>query len=75
MIVFRVQMEVYCFDFYVERVVREKIYEEKEQLVLQLVVLLKENDVFEDGGRQFLMEMQSCYGVRISDFDQQVYFV
>ena len=45
------QMEVYCSDFHAERAAREKIHEEKEQLALQLAILLKENHVFEDGGR------------------------
>lgn len=44
-------MEVYCSDFHAERAAREKIHEEKEQLALQLAVLLKEDNVFEDGSR------------------------
>ena len=56
-------MEVYCSDFHAERAAREKIHEEKEQLALQLAVLLKENNDFEDGGsRQTLMEVQSRSG-------------
>ncbi|XP_062937047.1 optineurin-like [Cynocephalus volans] len=76
MAVLRAQMEVYCSDFHAEREAREKIHEEKEQLALQLAILLKENNVFEDGGsRQFLMEMQSRHGARTSDPDQQAYLV
>ena len=74
--VLRAQMEVYCSDFHAERAAREKIHEEKEQLALQLAVLLKENNDFEDGGsRQTLMEVQSRRGARASDADQQVYLV
>ncbi|XP_058537857.1 optineurin isoform X3 [Neofelis nebulosa] len=74
MTVLRAQMEVYCSDFHAERAAREKIHEEKEQLALQLAILLKENNVFEDGGsRQSLMEMQSRHGARTSDPDQQAY--
>lgn len=51
MAVLRAQMEVYCSDFHAERAAREKIHEEKEQLALQLAILLKENNDFEDGGR------------------------
>uniref|UniRef100_A0A8C4MV46 Optineurin n=1 Tax=Equus asinus TaxID=9793 RepID=A0A8C4MV46_EQUAS len=75
MTVLRAQMEVYCSDFHAERAAREKIHEEKEQLALQLAILLKENNAFEDGGRQSLMEMQSRHGARTSDSDQQVYLV
>ncbi|XP_037366512.1 optineurin [Talpa occidentalis] len=76
MAVLRAQMEVYCSDFHAERAAREKIHEEKEQLALQLAILLKENNVFEDGGsRQSLMEMQSRHGARTSDSDQQAYLV
>ncbi|XP_072811477.1 optineurin isoform X3 [Vicugna pacos] len=76
MAVLRAQMEVYCSDFHAERAAREKIHEEKEQLALQLAVLLKENDAFEDGGsRQSLMEMQNRHGARASDADQQAYLV
>ncbi|XP_040307355.1 optineurin isoform X2 [Herpailurus yagouaroundi] len=73
MTVLRAQMEVYCSDFHAERAAREKIHEEKEQLALQLAILLKENNDFEDGGRQSLMEMQSRHGARTSDPDQQAY--
>ncbi|XP_036763988.1 optineurin isoform X4 [Manis pentadactyla] len=76
MAVLRAQMEVYCSDFHAERAAREKIHEEKEQLALQLAILLKENDAFEDGGsRRSLMEMQSRHGARTSDPDQQAYLV
>ncbi|XP_012586863.1 PREDICTED: optineurin isoform X2 [Condylura cristata] len=75
MAVLRAQMEVYCSDFHAERAAREKIHEEKEQLALQLAILLKENNAFEDGGRQSLMEMQSRHGARTSDSDQQAYLV
>ncbi|XP_028351523.1 optineurin isoform X2 [Physeter macrocephalus] len=76
MAVLRAQMEVYCSDFHAERAAREKIHEEKEQLALQLAILLKENNAFEDGGsRQSLMEMQSRHGARASDADQQAYLV
>uniref|UniRef100_A0A2K6URF2 Optineurin n=1 Tax=Saimiri boliviensis boliviensis TaxID=39432 RepID=A0A2K6URF2_SAIBB len=76
MSILRAQMEVYCSDFHAEGAAREKIHEEKDQLALQLAVLLKENDVFEDGGsRQSLMDMQSRHGARTSDADQQAYFV
>ncbi|KAM5235000.1 optineurin [Ctenodactylus gundi] len=76
MAVLRAQMEVYCSDFHAERAAREKIHEEKEQLALQLAILLKENNVFEDGdSRQSLMEMQSRHGARTSDADQQAYLV
>lgn len=71
--VLRAQMEVYCSDFHAERAAREKIHEEKEQLALQLAILLKENNDFEDGGRQSLMEMQCRHGARTSDSDQQAY--
>ena len=47
MAVLRAQMEVYCSDFHAERAARENIHEEK----VQLAVLLKENNDFEDGGR------------------------
>ncbi|KAG8515935.1 Optineurin, partial [Galemys pyrenaicus] len=74
--VLRAQMEVYCSDFHAERAAREKIHEEKEQLALQLAILLKENNAFEDGSsRQSLMEMQSRHGARTSDSDQQAYLV
>ncbi|KAM5144167.1 optineurin [Callospermophilus lateralis] len=74
--VLRTQMEVYCSDFHAERAAREKIHEEKEQLALQLAILLKENNAFEDGGsRQSLMEMQSRHGARTSDPDQQAYLI
>ncbi|XP_032478453.1 optineurin isoform X1 [Phocoena sinus] len=63
MAVLRAQMEVYCSDFHAERAAREKIHEEKEQMALQLAILLKENNAFEDeGSRQSLMEMQSRHG-------------
>lgn len=76
MAVLRAQMEVYCSDFHAERAAREKIHEEKEQLALQLAILLKENNDFEDGGsRQSLMEMQSRHGARTSDSDQQAYLL
>lgn len=76
MAVLRAQMEVYCSDFHAERAAREKIHEEKEQLALQLAILLKENNAFEDGGsRQSLMEMQSRHGARTNDPDQQAYLV
>ncbi|KAF5928696.1 optineurin isoform X1 [Diceros bicornis minor] len=76
MTILRAQMEVYCSDFHAERAAREKIHEEKEQLALQLAILLKENNDFEDGGsRQSLMEMQSRHGARTSDSDQQAYLV
>ncbi|XP_057399829.1 optineurin isoform X3 [Balaenoptera acutorostrata] len=76
MAVLRAQMEVYCSDFHAERAAREKIHEEKEQLALQLAVLLRETNAFEDGGsRQSLMEMQSRHGARASDADQQAYLV
>ncbi|XP_048223423.1 optineurin isoform X1 [Perognathus longimembris pacificus] len=75
MAVLRAQMEVYCSDFHAERAAREKIHEEKEQLALQLAILLKENNAFEDGSRQSLMEMQSRHGARTSDSDQQAYLV
>ncbi|XP_036308493.1 optineurin isoform X1 [Pipistrellus kuhlii] len=77
MTVLRAQMEVYCSDFHAERAAREKMHEEKEQLALQLAILLKDSsDVFEDGGsRQSLMEMQSRHGARTSDPDQQDYLV
>ncbi|XP_034499746.1 optineurin isoform X1 [Ailuropoda melanoleuca] len=76
MTVLRAQMEVYCSDFHAERAAREKIHEEKEQLALQLAILLKENNAFEDGGsRQSLMEMQSRHGARTSDPEQQAYLV
>ncbi|XP_028014724.2 optineurin isoform X2 [Eptesicus fuscus] len=76
MTVLRAQMEVYCSDFHAERAAREKIHEEKEQLALQLAILLKDSNVFEDGGsRQSLMEMQSRHGARTSDPDQQDYLV
>lgn len=51
MTVLRAQMELYCSDFHAERAAREKIHEEKEQLALQLAILLKDNNDFEDGGR------------------------
>ncbi|XP_060017835.1 optineurin isoform X1 [Lagenorhynchus albirostris] len=73
MAVLRAQMEVYCSDFHAERAAREKIHEEKEQMALQLAILLKENNAFEDEGRQSLMEMQSRHGARASDADQQAY--
>ncbi|XP_060017845.1 optineurin isoform X2 [Lagenorhynchus albirostris] len=74
MAVLRAQMEVYCSDFHAERAAREKIHEEKEQMALQLAILLKENNAFEDeGSRQSLMEMQSRHGARASDADQQAY--
>ncbi|XP_067559678.1 optineurin isoform X3 [Pseudorca crassidens] len=76
MAVLRAQMEVYCSDFHAERAAREKIHEEKEQMALQLAILLKENNAFEDeGSRQSLMEMQSRHGARASDADQQAYLV
>ncbi|XP_045042537.2 optineurin isoform X2 [Desmodus rotundus] len=75
MTVLRAQMEVYCSDFHAERAAREKIHEEKEQLALQLAILLKDSNVYEDGGRQSLMEMQSRHGARTSDPDQQDYLV
>ncbi|OBS72366.1 hypothetical protein A6R68_13051 [Neotoma lepida] len=76
MAVLRAQMEVYCSDFHAERAAREKIHEEKEQLALQLAILLKESNDFEDGGsRQSLMEMQSRHGARASDSDQQAYLL
>ncbi|XP_075826559.1 optineurin isoform X2 [Microtus pennsylvanicus] len=75
MAVLRTQMEVYCSDFHAERAAREKIHEEKEQLALQLAILLKENNDFEDGARQSLMEMQSRHGARTSDSDQQAYLL
>lgn len=77
MTVLRAQMEVYCSDFHAERAAREKMHEEKEQLALQLAILLKDSsDVFEDGGsRQSLMEMQNRHGARTSDPDQQDYLV
>ncbi|XP_060148669.1 optineurin isoform X2 [Globicephala melas] len=75
MAVLRAQMEVYCSDFHAERAAREKIHEEKEQMALQLAILLKENNAFEDEGRQSLMEMQSRHGARASDADQQAYLV
>lgn len=76
MTVLRAQMEVYCSDFHAERAAREKIHEEKEQLALQLTILLKDNNVFEDGGsRESLMEMQSRHGARTNDPDQQDYLV
>ncbi|KAL1773964.1 optineurin isoform X1 [Sigmodon hispidus] len=68
MAVLRAQLEVYCSDFHAKRAAREKIHEEKEQLALQLAILLKENNDFEDdGSRQSLMEMQSRHGARTSD--------
>lgn len=74
MAVLRAQMEVYCSDFHAERAAREKIHEEKEQLALQLAILLKENNDIEEGGsRQSLMEMQCRHGARTSDSDQQTY--
>lgn len=76
MTVLRAQMEVYCSDFHAERAAREKIHEEKEQLALQLAILLKDNNAFEDeDSRQSLMEMQSRHGARTSDPDQQAYLV
>lgn len=76
MTILRAQMEVYCSDFHAERAAREKIHEEKEQLALQLAILLKDNNTFEDGSsRQSLMEMQSRHGARTSDSDQQAYLV
>ncbi|KAM6153363.1 optineurin isoform 2-T2 [Erethizon dorsatum] len=75
MAVLRAQMEIYCSDFHAERAAREKIHEEKEQLALQLAILLKENNAFEDEDRQSLMEMQSRHGARTSDPDQQAYLV
>ncbi|XP_045141515.1 optineurin [Echinops telfairi] len=75
MTVLRAQMEVYCSDFHAERAAREKIHEEKEQLALQLAILLKENDALEDEGRQSLMELQSRHGARTGDSDQQAYLV
>lgn len=69
--VLRAQMEVYCSDFHAERAAREKIRGEREQLALQLTILLKDNNAFEDGDRQSLMEMQSCHGARTSHPDQQ----
>ncbi|KAM8802323.1 optineurin isoform 2-T2 [Rhynchonycteris naso] len=76
MTVLRAQMEVYCSDFHAERAAREKIHEEKEQLELQLAILLKDSNVFEDGdSRQSLMEMQSRHGARTSDPDQQDYLL
>ncbi|XP_038597245.1 optineurin isoform X2 [Tachyglossus aculeatus] len=76
MAVLRAQMEVYCSDFHAERAAREKIHEEKEQLALQLTYLLKDSHVFEDGGRQSLMEMQSRHGARTAnDQDQQLHLV
>ncbi|KFO34537.1 Optineurin [Fukomys damarensis] len=76
MAVLRAQMEVYCSDFHAERAAREKIHEEKEQLALQLAILLKENNAFEDdGSRQSLMEMQSRHGARTGDPEQQDYLV
>ncbi|XP_027694582.1 optineurin isoform X2 [Vombatus ursinus] len=76
MAVLRAQMEVYCSDFHAERAAREKIHEEKEQLALQLALMLKENNVFEDGSRQSLMELQSRHGARsTNEQDQQPYLV
>ncbi|XP_001368298.3 optineurin isoform X2 [Monodelphis domestica] len=76
MSILRAQMEVYCSDFHAERAAREKIHEEKEQLALQLAFLLKENNVFEDGSRQSLMELQSRHGARsTNEQDQQPYLV
>uniref|UniRef100_A0A8D1SXC8 Optineurin n=2 Tax=Sus scrofa TaxID=9823 RepID=A0A8D1SXC8_PIG len=75
MAVLRAQMEVYCSDFHAERAAREKIHEEKEQLALQLAVLLKDDNAFEEGARQSLMEMQSRHGARASDADQQAFLV
>ncbi|XP_013376900.1 PREDICTED: optineurin isoform X2 [Chinchilla lanigera] len=75
MAVLRAQMEIYCSDFHAERAAKEKIHEEKEHLALQLAVLLKENNAFEDEDRQSLMEMQSRHGARTSDLDQQAYLV
>ncbi|XP_059953712.1 optineurin isoform X1 [Mesoplodon densirostris] len=76
MAVLRAQMEVYCSDFHAERAAREKIHEEKEQLALQLAILLKDNNAFGDeGSRQSLMEMQSRHGAIASDADQQAYLV
>ncbi|XP_059953714.1 optineurin isoform X2 [Mesoplodon densirostris] len=75
MAVLRAQMEVYCSDFHAERAAREKIHEEKEQLALQLAILLKDNNAFGDEGRQSLMEMQSRHGAIASDADQQAYLV
>ncbi|XP_075408481.1 optineurin [Tenrec ecaudatus] len=75
MTILRAQMEVYCSDFHAERAAREKIHEEKEQLALQLAILLKETDAFEDEGRQSLMELQSRHGARTGDSDQQAYLV
>ncbi|XP_060048152.1 optineurin isoform X1 [Erinaceus europaeus] len=70
--VLRAQMDVYCSDFHAERAAREKIHEEKEQLALQLAILLKDSETYEDGSsRQSLMEMQSRHRARASDSDQQ----
>ncbi|XP_037702147.1 optineurin isoform X2 [Choloepus didactylus] len=71
--VLKAQMELYCSDFHAERAAREKIHEEKEQLALQLALLLKENNIFEDDGRQTLMEMQTRHGARTDDAALQVY--
>ncbi|XP_063109791.1 optineurin isoform X2 [Cavia porcellus] len=73
--VLRAQMDIYCSDFHAERAAREKLHEEKEQLALQLAILLKENNAFEEEDRQSLMEMQSRHGARTSDPDQQAYLV
>ncbi|XP_063109789.1 optineurin isoform X1 [Cavia porcellus] len=74
--VLRAQMDIYCSDFHAERAAREKLHEEKEQLALQLAILLKENNAFEEeDSRQSLMEMQSRHGARTSDPDQQAYLV
>ncbi|KAI5255439.1 Optineurin [Manis pentadactyla] len=50
MTVLRAQVKVYCSDFCPERAARGKIHEEKEQLALQLAILLKEKNAFEKGG-------------------------
>lgn len=54
-------MEVYCSDFHAERAAREKIHEEKEQLALQLAVLLKDDNAFEEGARYDEGKTKSTY--------------
>ncbi|XP_063782958.1 optineurin isoform X2 [Pseudophryne corroboree] len=40
----RAQMEVYCSDFHAERLARESIHQEKEQLAARLAYMLQENE-------------------------------
>ncbi|XP_075064752.1 optineurin [Mixophyes fleayi] len=77
-VLLRTQMEVYCSDFHAERLARESIHQEKEQLASRLAYILQENEncMDESQGRPSIEELQRRHrSMRPSDSSESSFLV